>query len=108
MGRIWSEQNRFRGWLKVEVAATETLAEAGMVPLSAAKAIRERGDFDLERIQAIESEVNHDVVAFTTVVGEKVGLESRWLYFGLTSIAAVDTAQAFQIHDASLIIRDDL
>ena len=92
----------------MEVAATETLAEAGMVPLSAAKAIRERGDFDLERIQAIESEVKHDVVAFTTAVAEKVGLESRWLHFGLTSNDVVDTAQALQIHEASLIIRNDL
>src|SRR5438067_6333652 len=79
-----------------------------MVPLSAAKAIRERGDFDLERLQAIESEVKHDVVAFTTAVAEKVGLESRWLHFGLTSSDVVDTAQALQIHEASLIIRNDL
>src|SRR5437868_7979680 len=108
MGRIWSEENRFRAWLKVEIAATETLAEADMVPQSAAKAIRERGDFDLARMQAIEAEVKHDVIAFTTAVGEKVGPESRWLHFGLTSNDVVDTAQALQIHDASLIIRNDL
>jgi adenylosuccinate lyase len=108
MGRIWSEENRFRTWLKVEIAATETLAEAGLVPQSAAKAIRERGDFDLARIQALEAEVKHDVIAFTTAVAEKVGLESRWLHFGLTSNDVVDTAQALQIHEASLIIRNDL
>src|SRR5215470_6170079 len=108
MGRIWSEENRFRAWLKVEIAATETLAEAGLVPQSAAKAIRERGDFDLARIQAIEAEVKHDVIAFTTAVAEKVGPESRWLHFGLTSNDVVDTAQALQIHEASLIIRNDL
>ena len=108
MGRIWSEENRFRAWLKVEIAATETLAEAGMVPQSAAKAIRLRGDFDLARIHAIEAEVKHDVIAFTTAVAEKVGPESRWLHFGLTSNDVVDTAQALQIHDASLIIRNDL
>jgi len=108
MGRIWSDENKFRMWLRVEVAATETLAEAGMVPQSAAKAIRERGDFDLSRIQALEAEVKHDVIAFTTAVAEKVGPEARWVHFGLTSNDVVDTAQALQIHEASLIIRNDL
>ncbi len=108
MGRIWSDENKLRMWLRVEVAATETLAEAGMVPHSAAKAICERGDFDLSRIQALEAEVKHDVIAFTTAVAEKVGPESRWLHFGLTSNDVVDTAQALQIHEASLIIRNDL
>jgi adenylosuccinate lyase len=108
MGRIWSDENKFRMWLRVEVAATETLAEAGMVPQSAAKAIGERGDFDLARIQALEAEVKHDVIAFTTAVAEKVGAEARWLHFGLTSNDVVDTAQALQIHEASLIIRNDL
>jgi adenylosuccinate lyase len=95
-------------WLKVEIAATETLAEAGMVPESAAKAIRERGDFDLKRIQELEAEVKHDVIAFTTAVAEKIGTESRWLHFGLTSNDVVDTAQALQLTEASRIIRDDL
>src|SRR5690349_18181457 len=95
-------------WLRVEVAATETLAEAGMVPQSAAEAIREHGDFDLSRIQALEGEVKHDVIAFTTAVVEKVGPEARWLHFGLTSNDVVDSAQALQIHEASLIIRNDL
>src|SRR5437763_6514304 len=108
MGRIWSDENRFRTWLKVEIAATETLSEAGLVPASAARAIRERGDFDLKRIQALEAEVKHDVIAFTTAVAEKVGPEARWLHFGLTSSDVVDTAQALQIHEASLIIRNDL
>ena len=108
MGRIWSDENKFRMWLRVEIAATETLAEAGMVPQSAVKAIRERGDFDLARIQALEAEVKHDLIAFTTAVAEKVGAESRWLHFGLTSNDVVDTAQALQIHEASLIIRNDL
>lgn len=108
MGQIWSEENRFRTWLKVETAATETLSEAGIVPDSAAKAIRERGDFDLKRIQEVEAEVKHDVIAFTTAVAEKVGPESRWLHFGLTSNDVVDTAQALQIKDASAIIREDM
>jgi len=66
MGRIWSDENRFRTWLAVEVAASETLAEAGMVPKEAAQAIRERADFRVERIHEIEAEVRHDVIAFTT------------------------------------------
>jgi len=108
MGRIWSEENRFRMWLRVETASTETLAEAGMVPESAANAIRERGDFDLKRIQELEAEVKHDVIAFTTAVAEKIGPESRWLHFGLTSNDVVDTSQALQLKEASRIIRDGL
>ena len=108
MGRIWSDDNKFRMWLKVEIAATETLSEAGMVPATAAKAIRGRGAFDLARIHELEAEVKHDVIAFTTAVAEKIGPESRWLHFGLTSNDVVDTAQALQIHEASLIIRNDL
>ena len=108
MGRIWSDQNKFQTWLDVEIAATETLAEAGIVPQSAAKAIREKGGFDLDRINQIEAEVKHDVIAFTTAVAEKVGPESRWLHYGLTSNDVVDTAQALLVKQASAIIRDDL
>jgi len=108
MGRIWSDENRFRTWLAVEVAATETLAEAGIVPKSAAKAIRERANFKVERIHEIEAEVRHDVIAFTTAVAEFVGLESRWFHYGLTSNDVVDTAQALLIGQASKIIAEDL
>ncbi|HKD03998.1 MAG TPA: adenylosuccinate lyase [Terriglobales bacterium] len=108
MGRIWSEENRFRTWLKVEVAATETLAEAGMVPNDAAKAIREKADFRLDRIHAIEAEVRHDVIAFTTSVAEIVGPPARWFHYGLTSNDVVDTAQALLITQASAIIAEDL
>jgi adenylosuccinate lyase len=108
MGRIWSDENRFRCWLQVEVAASLTLSEAGIVPRDAADAIARRGDFDLKRIQEIEAEVKHDVIAFTTAVAEKVGPEARWLHYGLTSNDVVDTAQALQIKEASKIIRADL
>ena len=108
MGRIWSEENRFRTWLTVEVAATETLAQAGLVPKSAARAIRERADFNLERIQEIEAEVRHDVIAFTTAVAEIVGPEARWFHYGLTSNDVVDTAQALLVKQASEIISADL
>src|SRR3954462_3542689 len=108
MGRIWSDENKFRCWLKVEAAASLTLADAGIVPENAARAIAERGDFDLKRIHEIEAEVRHDVIAFTTAVAEKVGPEARWLHYGLTSNDVVDTAQALQIKEASRIIADDL
>src|SRR5882672_5725651 len=108
MGRIWSEDNRFRTWLAVEVAATETLAEAGLVPKDAARTIRERAGFKLERIQEIEAEVRHDVIAFTTAVAEIVGPHARWFHYGLTSSDVVDTAQALLITQASVIIAEDL
>jgi adenylosuccinate lyase len=108
MGRIWSEENRFRTWLKVELAATETLAEAGIVPRAAARAIRQKADFKLDRINEIEAEVRHDVIAFTTAVAEFVGPESRWFHYGLTSNDVVDTSQSLLIKDASQIIAADL
>jgi adenylosuccinate lyase len=108
MGRIWSDENRFRTWLAVEIAATETLAEAGIVPKDAARAIRERADFSLDRIHEIEAEVRHDVIAFTTAVAEIVGPQARWFHYGLTSNDVVDTAQALLIGQASLIIGEDL
>ncbi len=108
MGRIWTDENKYRSWLAVETAASEALADAGIVPREAAKAIRERGGFDLARIEAIEAEVKHDVIAFTTAVAEKIGPESRWLHYGLTSNDVVDTAQALQVKAASAILREDL
>jgi len=108
MGRIWSDENRFRTWLAVEVAATETLAEAGMVPKDAARAIRERADFNINRIAEIEAEVRHDVIAFTTAVAEIVGPHARWFHYGLTSNDVVDTSQALLIQQASTIIASDL
>jgi adenylosuccinate lyase len=108
MARIWSDENRFRTWLAVELAATETLAEAGLVPKDAAKAIREKADFRVERIHEIEAEVRHDVIAFTTAVSEFVGPQSRWFHYGLTSNDVVDTAQALLIRQSSEVIAKDL
>jgi adenylosuccinate lyase len=104
IGRIWNEENRFRTWLKVELAATETLAAAGWVPKQAARTIRDRADFKLERIQELEAEVRHDVIAFNTAVAEFVGPESRWFHYGLTSNDVVDTAQALLVKQASELI----
>lgn len=108
MGRIWAEENRFRAWLKVEIAATETLAEAGIVPKEAAAAIKAHANFKLERIHEIEAEVRHDVIAFTTAVSEFVGPESRWFHYGLTSNDVVDTAQSLLLKESSDVIRTDL
>jgi adenylosuccinate lyase len=108
MARIWSDENRFRTWLAVEVAATETLAAAGIVPKDAAKAIRARANFSVERIFEIEAEVKHDVIAFTTAVAEIVGPHARWFHYGLTSNDVVDTAQALLIQQASVLIASDL
>jgi adenylosuccinate lyase len=106
MGRVWSDANRFARWLDVELAATETLAEAGQVPKDAAAAIRARARVDVARIQEIESRVKHDVIAFTMAVGESIGdpAAARWLHYGLTSNDVVDTAQALLVRDASRLI----
>ena len=106
MGRIWSEQNRFQKWLEVELAAADTLADAGVVPREAAARLRERSRIDVTRILEIESRVRHDVIAFTVAVGETVAdpEAARWLHYGLTSNDVVDTAQALLVREASALI----
>jgi len=110
MGHVWSDANRFAKWLDVELAATETLAEAGLVPKDAAAVIRERAKVDVARIHALEARVKHDVIAFTMNVGESIGdpAAARWLHYGMTSNDVVDTAQALMVRDASHIIARDL
>ena len=110
MGRIWSEENKFRQWLEVELAAAEALAETGEVPRDAARLLRQHADFTADRINEIEREVRHDVIAFTTNVAESMAAAghaeaSRWLHFGLTSNDVVDTAQALLAKQASALIR---
>ena len=113
MGRIWTEENKYNCWLKVESAASTVLAEDGVIPVAAAEAIATKASFSVKRIQEIEAEVKHDVIAFTTAVAETLkaqGLdaESRWLHYGLTSNDIVDTAQALQIKEASGLIHEGL
>ena len=110
MGRVWSDANRYQKWLDVELAAAETLAEAGQVPKEAAAILRSRAKVDAARINEIESHVRHDVIAFTMAVGESVGDPgaARWLHYGMTSNDVVDTAQALLLRDASHIIERDL
>ena len=104
MGRIWSEQRKYETWLQVEIAAADAMAREGIVPQEAAREIRERGRFDVERIEAIEHTTQHDVIAFTTAVAEHVGPSARWLHFGLTSSDVIDTAQALQMREACDLI----
>ncbi len=109
MGRIWSEDNKYRQWLEVELSATEALAEMGDVPADAARQLRAHAGFSLERIQEIEQTVKHDVIAFTTAVAETMAAAgcaeaSRWLHYGLTSNDVVDTAQALMVRQASALI----
>ena len=113
MGRIWTEENKYRCWLQVESAASTVLAEDGVIPVAAAEAIAAKADFSVARIQEIEAEVKHDVIAFNTAVAESLNAagasaESRWFNYGLTSNDIVDTAQALQVKEASGLIRTGL
>jgi len=113
MGRIWTDENKYRCWLRVEAAASQVLAEDGVIPAAAAEAIASKATASAARVAEIEAEVKHDVIAFTTAVAESLkdqGLEaeSRFLHYGLTSNDIVDTAQALQIKAASALIRDGI
>ena len=110
MGRVWSDANRYQKWLDVELAAADTLADAGQVPQAAAAALRARARVDVARINELEAKVKHDVIAFTMAVGDSIGDPStaRWLHYGMTSNDVVDTAQALLVRDASRIIERDL
>jgi adenylosuccinate lyase len=109
MGAVWSDQNKFQQWLEVELAATETLAEQGVVPAEDAVLLRKHASFDVPRIFEIEEQTRHDVIAFTTAVAEKMAAAghagaSRWFHYGMTSNDVVDTAQALQLVQASQIL----
>ena len=108
MGRLWSDQHKYETWLQVEVAAADAMARAGIVPVEAARDIRQRGTFDIARIEEIEQTTQHDVIAFTTAVAEHVGPSARWLHFGLTSSDVIDTAQALQMRAACDLILKNL
>jgi len=107
MGAIWSDRRRYETWLAVELAAADAMAEAGLIPADAATELRAKADFDIARIEEIEAVTQHDVIAFTTAVAEKVGPAARYLHFGLTSSDVIDTAQALQMREAcGLIVKN--
>jgi adenylosuccinate lyase len=113
MGAIWTEENKYRCWLRVEAAASTVLSEDGVIPAAAAAAISTKATVSAARVAEIEAEVKHDVIAFTTAVAESLksqGLdaESRWLHYGLTSNDIVDTAQALQVKEASALVREGI
>ena len=100
MGAIWSDRRRYETWLEVELAAADAMADAGIIPAPTPREMRAKADFDIARIEEIEAVTQHDVIAFTTAVAEKVGPAARWLHFGLTSSDVIDTAQAIQMREA--------
>ncbi|HUN66922.1 MAG TPA: adenylosuccinate lyase [Bacteroidota bacterium] len=106
MGRIWSEENKFRTWLEVEVLACEAQAELGVIPAEAVAVIRAKAAFDIARISQIEAEVQHDVIAFLTAVGEHVGPEARYIHYGMTSSDVLDTGLAVQMKQAGELLLD--
>jgi len=108
MMAIWEPQHRFDTWLRVELLACEAWAELGKVPREALAVIRKRAGYDLNRIQEIEREVRHDVVAFVSAVAERVGPEARYIHLGLTSYDVVDTALAVQLQEAATILIEEL
>lgn len=108
MGVIWTEENKYKAWLEVEILACEAWAELGVIPKEDVKAIREKASFSVQRIDEIEQETRHDVVAFTRAVSETLGPERKWIHYGLTSTDVVDTALSYLLKQANEIIRKDL
>ncbi|WP_423408820.1 adenylosuccinate lyase [Heyndrickxia sp. MSNUG] len=108
MGAIWTEENRFKAWLEVEILACEAWSEIGDIPKEDVQKIREKASFDIDRIKEIEEETRHDVVAFTRAVSETLGEERKWVHYGLTSTDVVDTALSYVLKQANQILQKDL
>ena len=108
MGKIWSDENKYEAWLKVEIAATNAWSELGEVPQEDAAKIAQNASFTPKRVAELEQITHHDVVAFTRTVSESLGSEKKWVHFGLTSTDVVDTAQGYILKQADAIIRQDL
>ncbi len=108
MGNIWTEENRYKAWLEVEILASEAWADLGEIPAEDVKKIRDKADFSVDRIHEIEEQTRHDVVAFTRTVSESLGKERKWIHYGLTSTDVVDTAYGYLLKQANDILRQDL
>lgn len=108
MGQIWTDENRYDAWLEVEILADEAWAVLGEIPEEDVKKIRQKATFNVDRIQEIEAETRHDVVAFTRAVSESLGSERKWIHYGLTSTDVVDTAYGYLMKQANDILRKDL
>lgn len=108
LGAIWTEENRYKAWLEVEILACEAWAELGAIPKEDVQAIRDNASFSIDRIHEIEEETRHDVVAFTRAVSESLGEERKWVHYGLTSTDVVDTALSYLLKQANDVIRKDI
>ena len=108
IGKVWTEEHKFDTWLKIETTVAEVQSEKGMIPTEAAKSIREKGKFSVKRIDEIENEVNHDVIAFLSNVAEYVGDNSGYMHFGMTSSDLLDTSLAIRMKEAGKIIAKEL
>ena len=108
MGAIWTEENKYKAWLEVEILADEAWAELGVIPKEDVAKIRENASFNMDRIYEIEKETRHDVVAFTRAVSETLGEERKWVHYGLTSTDVVDTAWSYLIKQANEILLKDI
>lgn len=108
MGSIWTEENRYRAWMEVEILACEAWSELGVIPAEDVAAIRQNAKINVHRIREIEQETRHDVVAFTRGVAETLGPESKWVHYGLTSTDVVDTALSYLLKQANDILLKDL
>ena len=108
MSHVWTQENKFNKWMAVELAACKAHVELGNIPEDAYRTIVEKADFNVERIDEIEAEIHHDVIAFLTCVAEYVGDDSRFVHLGLTSSDVVDTAFSLLIQDAGHILLADI
>jgi len=108
MAKIWTLQNKFQKWLELELAACKVLSKKGQIPAESLKVILEKAKFDVARVNEIEKETNHDVIAFLTNVAEYVGPDSRFIHMGLTSSDVVDTCLMVQIKEAAAILKQDI
>lgn len=108
MRAIWTEENKFNAWLEVEICACEAWAELGVIPHEDAAKLRKDAKFDIARIDEIELETRHDVIAFTRAVSESLGAERKWVHYGLTSTDVVDTALGYLLRQANEILEQDI
>jgi len=108
MRAIWTEENKFRAWLEVELCACEAWADLGVIPKEDTVKLRQNATFDIDRIYEIEQETRHDVIAFTRAVSESLGEERKWVHYGLTSTDVVDTATGYLLKQANEILEQDI
>ena len=108
MRDVWTEQNKFNAYLKVEILASEAWSELGVVPKEDVQKLWDKASFSIDRIKEIEEQTRHDVVAFTRAVSETLGEERKWVHYGLTSTDVVDTANGYLLRQANEILEKDL